>query len=106
LPGTPFVIEGMHPEKPQLTFKLPPPPAIQLFMEGRSVPATVTLSNCVITPAESRLSLTYVAVVTEMPRVFIPGVHKEIPFTAVIDGDTPFAYEPPEPLLEQLEKRS
>jgi Uncharacterized protein conserved in bacteria (DUF2169) len=103
--GTPIVIEGMHPEKPRLEWQLPPPPSIQVFMEGRRVPAIIRLTNCVITPAQSRMCLVYAALVSEMPRVLIPGVHKEISFRAVIDGDRPLDYEPPVPLMEQMENR-
>jgi hypothetical protein len=103
--GTPILIEGMHPDRPRLEWQLPPAPVVQVFMEGKRVPAIVRLTNCVITPAELKMCVVYTALVTEMPRVFIPGVHKEIPFLAVINGDRPLAYEPPVPVLELLEKK-
>ncbi|MGD0837524.1 MAG: DUF2169 domain-containing protein [Polyangia bacterium] len=101
--GIPMAVEGMHPERARIAWQLPSPPSIQVLFEGKRVPATIRLTNCVITPADLRMCLVYAAVIAEMPRVFIPGVHKEIPFLAVIDGDRPLAYAPPVPILEQLE---
>jgi Uncharacterized protein conserved in bacteria (DUF2169) len=104
--GTPIRIDGMDPVFERIEFRLPASPPIQLFLEGNELPTTTSLSNCVITPAESRLELVYVCVATELPRVFIPGVHKHIPFRAVIDGDSPLDYETPIPNLERLEQRA
>jgi hypothetical protein len=104
-PGTPIVLEGMHPDRPSIVLRLPAPPSIDLFVGGSQVPAIITLTNCVISPADERMCLVYAALVTDMPRVFIPGVHKEIPFKAAIDGDAPLEYESPLPVLEQLEAR-
>jgi hypothetical protein len=103
-PGTPIAIEGMHPEKPVLSWALPPPPTIQLFMEGKLLNAHVQLTSCVIRPAEERFSLVYCALAIDLPRVFIPGVHKVIPFFAVIGGDQPLVYEAPVPVMERIKK--
>jgi hypothetical protein len=75
-------------------------------MEGQAVVADIQLSQCVILPDRLQLQLTYAALVVDMPRVFIPGVHKHIPFRVAIDGDAPIEYETPTPVLEQLENGS
>jgi hypothetical protein len=103
-PGTPMSVEGMHPSMPTLSWTLPRPPAIQLILEGKPLTARVQLSNCVVKPSEELLTLVYSAVATTMHRVFVPGIHKVIPFSVVVDGDRPLVYEAPVPVAERLQK--
>jgi len=104
--GTLIALTGMHPERPELQFMVPPPPELQLHMDGAKVEAHVQLSHCVIVPHALQVQLTYVALVVDMPRVLIPGVHKKIDYRLTVDGDSPIIYEAPTPVLEQITEES
>ena len=40
----------------------------------------------------------------EMPRAFIPGIHRRIPLAIRIDDDAPLVYETPLTVKERIER--
>ncbi len=102
-PGTPVVVEGMHPARPRLEFTLPPPPTIEMSIDGKLYPQAPQLSNVLIEPEHLRVSLTYVARMEELPRVFIPGIHANIPLAMRVDRTHVVRYACP-PTLRELRK--
>lgn len=104
LPGTPFVVEGMHPERKQISFLLPEAPKIEFYLEGHVYPARAEPTTILIEPTEERFSVTYVARHHELPRVFIPGIHADIPLSMRVDGTDPVRYLSPPTLRQQLAK--
>jgi hypothetical protein len=99
--GTPIVVEGMHPEFSRLEFTLPAPPALAFAIEGKTYPAPAQLTAVLVEPEHLRVSLTYVARQEEMPRVFIPGIHANIPLALQIDRMHTVKYDCPPTLREQ-----
>ena len=98
----PVTIEGMHAERPVLSFRLPgPPPRIVFTIEGRSSAVPVRTHSIVVEPAEERVSVVYGATV-ELARPFIPGVHRHIPVAVTVDGDAPIAYQAPPTIRDQI----
>jgi len=100
-PGAPVSLEGMRPDGRAVAFGVPPPPDVEVIVEGESQAPTARLTNLVCRPAEGRVLLTY-AVTWGLPRVFIPGVHKYIPLSAKINGAAPVEYVPPVPIKERM----
>jgi len=98
---TPIIVEGMHPELPRLGFELPAPPPLELLIDGKTYPAPVQLTNVLVEPAHARVCLTYVIRQTELPRVFIPGIHANIPLALRVERGHVVRYDCPPTLREQ-----
>lgn len=93
--GEPVRIEGMHPERRALAFKLPELSLpLVVFADGKVGKVEGRLSSLIITPAEERFTATWAASI-ELERRFMPGIHKYIPISVSIDGDEPVAFETP-----------
>lgn len=92
-PSTPFSLENMSPEKPVSSFELPAPPQIELQLDGKLDASPPRLLHVVIEPGKQRFCLTYAAIMRDLPRKFIPGVHGIIPLSVRVDGDTPLPFE-------------
>jgi hypothetical protein len=99
----PVRIEGMNPDHPAITFTVPAPPCLSFEVEGTREPAQARLTNFVIRPREMRFTVTYAATTAALPRVFIPGVHREIPIALLVDDDPPIRYQSPETLAGRLQ---
>lgn len=104
VPGTPFAIGGMHPERELLRFELPAPPRIEIEVEGDRQALAPSLLHAVIRPDEERVELTWSAVRRDLPRAFLRGLHGHIPLAVVVDGDRPIEYVTPEPILAQVRR--
>lgn len=95
-------IEGMHPERPVISFHLPgPPPRIVFTVEGQPVAPPVRTHSIIVEPAAERVSLVYGATV-ELPRPFIPGVHRHIPIAVAVDNDALIVFDTPPTVRDQL----
>lgn len=101
--STPIVVEGMHPEVPRVEFAIPAPPRVEFSIEGKLYPAPIQLTNVLVEPGKLRFSLTYAALLEELPRVFIPGIHAKIPLSLRIDRTHTVPYECP-PTLRELRR--
>lgn len=99
----PVTIAGMHPEEPSLALSLSvlKDVALELVIEGERVSAKPRLHSVVIRPAEEKMNLVF-GVMAELPRVFVPGIHKHIPIAVRVNGDAPVPYEAPPTLKEEL----
>jgi hypothetical protein len=102
LPGQPVALTGMHPEEPTITFTVPTAPSIEIEVEGeRAVPPPL-LTNLVIFPAERKFTAVYCAKTKGLQRVFIPGIHNNIPIAARINRDPPIRYQSPPTIRDRL----
>jgi hypothetical protein len=97
----PVRIEGMHPEKSSLQFRLPSPPSLEMQVEDRREPVEPRLHSIVVRPEEEMFYVLY-GVAMGMDRPFIPGIHKHIPIALYVNGDRPVSYDAPEPMRGQL----
>ncbi len=102
--GCPIKVEGMHPDGRSLTFSLPPEPAVSLEVEGHSEAARANLTTVVIRPGDETVNLVYHAS-RDLPRPFIPGVHRHIPVSATIEGAR-LRYQAPEPVRDRVSRTS
>lgn len=93
-------IEGMHAELPRIEFALPGPPSVEFMVEGCRVPVGPRTHTIVVEPAAERVAVVYGATV-DLPRTFIPGIHKYIPIAVTIDGDRPIEYQAPPTLRDR-----
>lgn len=101
-PGTPIIIEGMHPELPHIGFHLPQPPKLDFYLDGKLFPAQAQLTGVVVEPDKNRVMLTYAARHWDLPRVFVPGIHGNIPLAMMIDEQFTVPYLCPPTLREQV----
>lgn len=100
--GEPVVLEGMHPDRPRLAFRVPERrPLLALAIEGEVHTPPPVLHHVVCRPGEERVTLVY-RVSTPAPRVWLPGIHKYIPIAISVDGDDWIEYAAPRPALEAL----
>jgi hypothetical protein len=94
-PGMPIIVRGMHPEGRTLRFTVPEPPPMELALEGRRQIGRPQLSKLVILPATRRVALTWMARTDVMHRIFVPGIHAEIPLSVRLGKDAPIPYITP-----------
>jgi hypothetical protein len=102
--NTPVVLESMHPYRHQICFNLPAAaPRIEIGVDGDCEPVRPLLHSIVCRPAEMRLTMIYSGH-RELPRKFIPGIHKEIPVSAHINGDVPINFQAPRTVKDQIDE--
>jgi hypothetical protein len=100
--GQPVELIGMHPERTELAFTLPSTrPELVFTLDGRTEKTIPRLNHIVCHPDRELVTLTYAAIV-DLPRPFIPGIHKHIPVAVSVHGDAPIAYDAPTPVREEL----
>ncbi len=93
---------GLHPERPLIECTLPSaPPAVQMDIEGDTQAVAPALTTVAVYPEQELLTLVF-TVRRNLPRPFVPGIHKHIPVSVSVDGDAPVPYEPPPPIRERL----
>ena len=100
--GTPISVSGMHRDGKTLTFNIPKPPRIVMTIENKVEDVRPMLSTVAVLPAEKKACFTYLAQLTDLPRVFIPGIHGKIPLSIQVNGDQPIVYETPPTIRDQL----
>lgn len=99
--GTPIRVDGMHPELQRLQFALPGAPRLEFEFEDRVYPVKPQLCTVLVEPDHPRVSLTWIARLHEMPRVYVPGIHGKIPLALHVDGVGTIDYVTPPTLREQ-----
>lgn len=104
-PGTPIIVEGMHPELPHVGFPVPPPPKIDFYLDGKVYPQPAQLSTVLVEPDKARVCLTYVARHFDLPRPFVPGIHKNIPLALLVNDAHTVPYDSP-PTSRELVKQN
>jgi hypothetical protein len=102
LAGQPVEVQGMHPEMRSLNFVVPPPPRLEMVVEGQRQPVEARLTNLTLLPHEKRFSVTYAAKTPGLSRAFIPGIHRVIPIAVIVNGDAEVRYETPVPIRDRL----
>lgn len=102
LAGQPISISGMNPDEQMVSFGMPPDPLIEIDVEGRKTPVKPLLTNLVIRPAERKVCAVYLAKTADLPRSFIPEVHKVIPISVQVNRDKPINYEAPPTVRDRL----
>jgi len=104
----PVRIVGMHPEKPVIEFNMPGhTPVIEIQIEEEKKRVMPKLHSVVCRPAENILTMLFGATM-DTPKRFVPGIHKNIPISAYIDGGEPLRFEAPptiRDLLKEAEKK-
>lgn len=100
--GARVTLEGMHPERPVLTFEVPRAPRLELLMDGSRRRLTPRTHHVVCRPAEGRLSVVW-GVSAKLPRTFLPGIHRHIPLALRVDDDAPVPYETPPTIRDRIE---
>jgi len=100
----PVKIVGMHPEKPVIEFYLPGhTPVIEIQIEEEKKRVMPRLHSVVCRPAENILTMLFGATM-DTPKRFVPGIHKNIPISAYIDGGEPLRFEAPPTIRELLKE--
>lgn len=95
-------LEGFHANHDVLECQMPKAaPTIEMTIEGKSKRVEPDMTSVAFYPNDLEATITYMAAM-EMPRVFIPGVHKHIPLSVRFGKDEPIHYETPTPMLERL----
>jgi hypothetical protein len=104
LAGAPISVSGMHPELRSQSFKIPQEfPEFRFTLDGEETVVTPRLHSVVIRPADERVTLLFGAEAL-LPRLFIPGVHAEIPVAVQIDGAERLAYKAPPTMKNIIEQ--
>ncbi len=100
--GQVLSITGMHPEHDLLEVPLPATERKIVFeIEGKQTIRPARLHHIVCRPNELVLNLVFAAE-APLPRPFVPGIHKEIPVSAALDGEMPVQFQTPVPVRERL----
>lgn len=100
--GLPISFTNLHPKHPRVETVLPPTAAeVTFVIEGKHTKREARLHHIVCQPGQLSLSLVFAAE-AELPRPFIPGVHKHIPISAQLDDEEAVPFVAPVPLREQL----
>lgn len=99
--GEPVRVDGMHPSGKPLSFTLPIPPQIELYIEKRSSTPQTRIHSIVVRPEDLELTMT-IGAWTPLQRPFLPGLHKTIPIAASVGGDAPIAYEAPTTMRDRI----
>jgi hypothetical protein len=102
LAGREVVLSGMHPEESVVSFTIPADPAIEIEIEGRRMPVKPRITNLVVRPAEKKFYTVHFARTADLPRSFIPEIHKDIPLAARIANDVPVKYQCPPTVRDRL----
>lgn len=100
--GTPVRIRGMHPVEQDLRFRLPYPPTIELEADGHRQMLPPRLTTVVCRPGERKLTMTFAATTDDLPRDYLPGIHKHIPLSARVNGGSPVHYQTPATVKELI----
>jgi hypothetical protein len=100
--GQQVSLVGMHPEEPLVSFVIPPDPPIEIEVDGTRSAVVPRLTNLVIRPAGKKFYTVHFARTADLPRAFIPEIHKDIPISARIARDTPLRYESPATIRDRL----
>jgi len=101
-PGTPIIVEGMHPSLAHVGFPVPRPPKLDFYIDGKVFSQPGQLATVLVEPNDARVSLTYVARHWDLPRIFVPGIHSNIPLALLINDEHTVRYESPPALREQV----
>lgn len=98
--GTQGVITGMSEDEPEFRFEVPPTPRIDITLDGKKTRVQAKMTSLVLRPNEKKMTASFAAVLTDMPRTFIPGIFRDIPLSVSVDGDTPVPYEIPQTIAD------
>lgn len=101
--GEPVALEGCSPHAPEIRFALPAPPRIRLACETACFNGPGHVHTVILRPDEG-ICVMVSAARLELPRTFVPGIHKRIPVTLTVDGGAPIAFEAP-PTWKELRGR-
>jgi hypothetical protein len=94
---------GMHPEQSELSFLVPAAPIIEIEVDRCRYTPRPLLSNLVIRPGDAKFTAVWCACTAELPRKFIPQVHKNIPLQVRVNGGRAVRYESPRTVRERLQ---
>lgn len=100
--GTQGVITGMSEDEPEFRFEVPPTPRIDITLDGKKTRVQPKMTSLVLRPNEKKMTASFAAVLTDMPRTFIPGIFRDIPLSISVDGDTPVPYETPQTVADMV----
>ncbi|PRP92113.1 hypothetical protein ENSA5_51530 [Enhygromyxa salina] len=103
-PGTPVIVEGMHPELAHVGFPIPAPPKVDFYIDGKVFTEPAQLTTVLVEPNLARVSLTWAARRWDLPRPFVPGIHANIPLALLIDDAHTVPYDSPPPLRDQVKQ--
>jgi len=97
-------LKGMHPAEPALRFDLPGPiRTLEFDLEGKRQAVKPRIHQIVCRPAEKIVTMTYAAEV-KPHRLFVPGIHKVIPISLIVNGEAPISYDAPKPVKETVDE--
>jgi hypothetical protein len=96
----PVVLRGLHPEREEIFFRLPGAPQLSITLEGDVLTVEPRLHHVVIRPGEERLTTVW-AGSRPLTRMFTPGLHRQIPLEAAVDGE-PVVYQTPPTIKDQI----
>ncbi len=90
--GTPVFVDGCRPDRQRLAFAVPPAPAVTLSLAGERIAADPTLASVTIAPEAATVCTVWVVRSRPLPRLFVRGIHREVPAHVVVDG-IPIAHQ-------------
>ncbi len=100
--GAPVELCGLHPGFDRLQFTLPEKsPDIKMKFENTLETIEPILTSVEIHPDKQQVYMTY-AVTMIAPRLFIPGIHKNIPLAVSVNGDKAVRFDTPKTIKSSL----
>lgn len=93
-PGDAITLSGCLPRGATFAARVPTTPASEVVIDGRRVDVELRATRLVVRPDAGEILVVWTADV-DLPRPFVPGVHRRIPIELRSDGADPFAYPTP-----------
>ncbi|MGE0787398.1 MAG: DUF2169 domain-containing protein [Sandaracinaceae bacterium] len=94
-PGTVVAIEGMTPDRDNVTFEVPSAPAVEIRVRGQAYEVPTLLGTLLVEPGLGRASFVWIARLERLPHPIAAGPDRVLPLSIRVDGDEPIAHAPP-----------
>ncbi|MFO8111263.1 MAG: DUF2169 domain-containing protein [Desulfosalsimonadaceae bacterium] len=96
----PVLLQGVHPQGSVL-FNLPGKPLVELYIDREKATSAPKLHSLLFLPQEWKFSMVW-AILSPLPRPFVPGIHKTIPLRCRVNNGPLYEYEAPQPVEESV----
>ncbi len=99
--GTPISVRGVREKGGTVEVQVPAPPNATFEVDGATLPVARRSSRYVVQANDERLDVIH-HLEADLPRAFIPGIHKYIALRLLVEGVGTIEYAPPSTIHDAL----